>query len=149
MFSLTRLFKNYAETGSFSEKLNLHSFIDSEQFLTKTGDVGMILEVPGVDYECLDASAIDNLTKRLESAFRLFDENRSKFPQDDILAYRGKHVAWSPDGLKILASGDTHDDFVADDQRSARHRLTQFRITVLGGPEDLAGLRVEGVDLSV
>ena len=77
MFNLKRLFKNYAETGAFSEKLNLHSFIDSEQFLTKTGDVGMILEVPGVDYECLDASTIDNLTKRLESAFRLFDEKRA------------------------------------------------------------------------
>jgi hypothetical protein len=51
------------------------SFIDSEQFLTKAGDVGMILEVPGLDYECLDASTIDNLTKRLESAFRFFDEN--------------------------------------------------------------------------
>ena len=75
MFSLKRLFKNYAETGSFSEKLNLHSFIASDQFLTKSGDVGMILEVCGVDYECLDHNTIDNLTKRLESAFKLFDEN--------------------------------------------------------------------------
>jgi type IV secretion system protein VirB4 len=75
VFSLKRLFKNYAEAGSFSEKLNLHSFIDSDQFLTKTGDVGMILEVRGVDYECLDHGTIDNLTKRLESAFKLFDEN--------------------------------------------------------------------------
>ncbi|MGH9434567.1 MAG: hypothetical protein ACRD06_01050, partial [Terriglobia bacterium] len=28
----------------------------------------------GVDYECLESSAIDNLTKHLESAFRIFDE---------------------------------------------------------------------------
>lgn len=75
MFSLKRLFKNYAETGSFSEKLNLDSFVDSDQFRTKTGDVGMILEVRGVDYECLDGNRIDNLTKRLESAFKLFDED--------------------------------------------------------------------------
>ena len=75
MFNLKRLFKNYAETGSFSEKLNLDRFIASDQFLTKSGDVGMILEVCGVDYECLDHNTIDNLTKRLESAFKLFDEN--------------------------------------------------------------------------
>ena len=44
-------------------------------FLTKTGDLGVILEVRGVDYECLDGATIDGLTKRLESALKLFDEN--------------------------------------------------------------------------
>src|SRR5208282_6467808 len=41
----------------------------------KTGEVGIILEVRGVDYECLDGAAIDGLTKRLESALKLFDES--------------------------------------------------------------------------
>src|SRR5208282_532273 len=41
----------------------------------KTGEVGIILEVRGVDYECLDGAAIDCLTKRLESALKLFDES--------------------------------------------------------------------------
>src|SRR2546427_6536115 len=48
-----------------------------------------------------------------------------------------------------LSSRDTHEYFVANYQRSPCHRLTQFRITVLGGPKDLAGLRVECVDLCV
>src|SRR5215467_6081800 len=75
MFSLKRIFKNYAETGSFNELVNLYGFIDENVFLTKTGNVGVILEVRGVDYECLDGTAIDGLTKRLESALRLFDDN--------------------------------------------------------------------------
>ena len=29
----------------------------------------------GVDYECLDGNALDGLTKRFESALKLFDEN--------------------------------------------------------------------------
>ncbi|MGH9724472.1 MAG: hypothetical protein ACRD41_05345, partial [Candidatus Acidiferrales bacterium] len=37
--------------------------------------MGVILQVHGVDYECLDGNALDTLTKRLESAFRLFDSN--------------------------------------------------------------------------
>ena len=37
--------------------------------------MGVILEVRGVDYECLDDASIDGLTKRLESALKLFDEN--------------------------------------------------------------------------
>jgi type IV secretion/conjugal transfer VirB4 family ATPase len=75
MLRLKRIFKNYDETGSLNERVNLYGFIDSHVFLTKTGDLGLVLEVPGVDYECLDQEALDGLTKRLESALKLFDEN--------------------------------------------------------------------------
>lgn len=75
MLRLQRIFKNYAEAGSLNAQVNLYGFIDEHVFLTKTGDLGLILEVRGVDYECLDQDAVDGLTKRLESAFRLFDEN--------------------------------------------------------------------------
>jgi type IV secretion system protein VirB4 len=75
MLRLKRIFKNYQETGSFNELVNLYGFIDHEIFLTKTGALGVILEVRGVDYECLDQGTLDQLTKRLESALKLFDEN--------------------------------------------------------------------------
>ncbi len=75
MLKLSRIFKNYGETGSLSEQINLYGFVSPEVFLTKTGEAGVILEVRGVDYECLDGTSIDGLTKRLESAFKLFDEN--------------------------------------------------------------------------
>ena len=75
MLRLSRIFKNYNDTGSLSEQINLYGFIGPYVFLTKTGEVGVILEVRGVDYECLDDASIDGLTKRLESALKLFDEN--------------------------------------------------------------------------
>ncbi|MGH9685468.1 MAG: VirB4 family type IV secretion system protein [Candidatus Acidiferrales bacterium] len=75
MLKLRRIFKNYQETGAFNEQVNLYGFIDSHVFLTKSGELGVILEVRGVDYECLDDASIDGLTKRLESALKLFDEN--------------------------------------------------------------------------
>src|SRR5271170_4837652 len=75
MLRLSRIFKNYNETGSLSELINLYGFIGPHVFLTKSGDVGIILEVRGVDYECLDDASIDGFTKRLESALKLFDEN--------------------------------------------------------------------------
>ena len=75
MLRLKRIFKNYEETGSLNEQVNLYGFADEHVFLTKTGDLGVILEVRGVDYECLDDVSIDSLTKRLESAFKLFDEH--------------------------------------------------------------------------
>jgi type IV secretion system protein TrbE len=75
MLSLKQIFKNYEEAGSLNAMVNLFGFVGPHVFLTKSGEVGVILEIAGVDYECLETSAVDALTKRLESALRLFDEN--------------------------------------------------------------------------
>jgi hypothetical protein len=39
-----------------------------------------------------------------------YSENRSKFPLDELAKYAGKHVAFSPDGKRIVASGDTEEE---------------------------------------
>src|ERR1700680_1718558 len=75
MLRLSRIFKNYNETGSLNEQINLYGFIGPHVFLTKSGEVGVILAVRGVDYECVARALIDGFTKRLESALKLFDEN--------------------------------------------------------------------------
>jgi type IV secretion/conjugal transfer VirB4 family ATPase len=75
LLNLKRILKNYEESGALNAHVNLYGFLDEQIFLTKSGDLGVILEVRGVDYECLDGASIDALTKRLESALRLFDEN--------------------------------------------------------------------------
>ena len=75
MLRLARIVKNYQEAGALNGQVNLYGFVSDHVFLTKSGELGVILEMHGVDYECLDGPSIDGLTKRLESAFRLFDEN--------------------------------------------------------------------------
>jgi hypothetical protein len=42
-----------------------------------------------------------------------FDENQRKFPPEELAKYWGKHVAYSPDGTRIVASGDTWDELDA------------------------------------
>src|SRR5262249_30874798 len=39
-----------------------------------------------------------------------FHDNWCNFPADQLVPYHGKHVAWSPDGTRILASGDTEEE---------------------------------------
>lgn len=39
-----------------------------------------------------------------------YEENRSKFPLDELAKYRGKHVAFSPDGTRIVASADSWEE---------------------------------------
>ena len=75
MLNLRRVFQNYDEAGSLNAMVNLFGFVGPHVFLTKSGEVGIVLELQGVDYECLDNPTLDGLTKRLESALRLFDEN--------------------------------------------------------------------------
>jgi hypothetical protein len=44
MLRLSRIFKNFNETGSLSEQINLYGFIGPHIFLTKSGEIGLILE---------------------------------------------------------------------------------------------------------
>jgi hypothetical protein len=37
--------------------------------------------------------------------YRVYEENRRRFPQDELNKYSGQHVAFSRDGTRILASG--------------------------------------------
>jgi hypothetical protein len=49
--------------------------------------------------------------ERLEPPeLRLYEENRSKFPLDELAKYAGKHVAFSPDGTRIVASGESIEE---------------------------------------
>ena len=74
MFRLAQITKDYREAPALCSQINLFGFVDNEMFLTKSGDVGIVLGIGGVDYECLDTKTIENLTRRLASAFRIFDE---------------------------------------------------------------------------
>jgi type IV secretion system protein TrbE len=74
MFKLAQISKEFREAAALCSQINLFGFVDDQAFITKSGDVGVILEVEGVDYECLDVNRIENLTLRLTAAFRVFDE---------------------------------------------------------------------------
>jgi type IV secretion system protein VirB4 len=74
MIRLPRLLKDYRDAGAFHTLLNLSGFMDDEAFLTKSGDVGVVLRVQGVDDECLTRAQTDQVTRRLTLALRALDE---------------------------------------------------------------------------
>jgi hypothetical protein len=39
-----------------------------------------------------------------------YHQNRCNYPPEQLLPYGGKYVAWSLDGTRILASGDTEEE---------------------------------------
>jgi len=48
---------------------------------------------------------------------RLFVKNRAAFPVEDLVPYRGRWIAWSPDGARIVADSDNPEDL--DDRITA------------------------------
>jgi type IV secretion system protein VirB4 len=75
MIAWTHLRHAYEQTGAFNSVVNLYGFVDEQTFLTKSGEVGVVLAVEGVDDECVDADARDRVARRFEAAVRLFDDH--------------------------------------------------------------------------
>ncbi len=74
MIRVGDIVRDYLEAGAVSSLIGLYGFVDEHTFLTKSGDLGVVLRVPGVDAECLDHSERDHIARRFENALRTFDE---------------------------------------------------------------------------
>jgi len=67
--------KEHQAAGALNALINVCSFIDEYTFLTKSGDLGAVFKVQGIDYECLDHSETDAFARRFEAALRTLTED--------------------------------------------------------------------------
>ena len=72
MLRLDKVIKPWKEAAALSDHINLYGFWNETAFLTKSGDLGMVLSVAGVDYESLDHGSQEYAVKRLEAALKSF-----------------------------------------------------------------------------
>jgi type IV secretion system protein VirB4 len=72
MFRIDKAIKPWKEAASLNDHLNLYGFWNEMTFLTKSGDLGTVLRVRGVDYESLDSGEQEYAVKRLEAALKAF-----------------------------------------------------------------------------
>ncbi len=75
MLKLSRVLKDYRQSGALNALMSVHAAIDENVFLTKGGDLLMVLKAAAVDPECFDEAPLDAIARRLESGIRIFDEN--------------------------------------------------------------------------
>src|SRR5215469_9787539 len=94
MLRIDKIIKPWKEAAAPGDHINLYGFWNETAFLTKSGDLGMVLNVPGVDYESLDHAGQEYAVKRLEAALKsfgpgfhvyqyLFKSNRPEIPFAD------------------------------------------------------------------
>ena len=91
MLRLAKVIKPWKDAASLNDHINLYGFWNEHTFLTKSGDLGVVLSVQGVDYESLDHAEQEYAVKRLEAALKhfgpgfhvyqyLFKENQPDIP---------------------------------------------------------------------
>ncbi len=73
MLRLDKVLKAWKDAAAFGDHINLYGFWNETAFLTKSGDLGMVLRIRGVDYESLDYDKQEYNVKRLEAALKNFE----------------------------------------------------------------------------
>src|SRR5438874_11888653 len=72
---LAPLVRRFHQVGALNSLINLYGFVDDQVFLTKSGDLGVVLALDGVDYECLDTDQREAINRRFEVALRVLDDS--------------------------------------------------------------------------
>jgi type IV secretion system protein VirB4 len=138
MLRLDKVIKPWKEAASLNDHINLYGFWNETAFLTKSGDVGMVLNVPGVDYESLDHAQQEYAVKRLEAALKafgpgfhvyqyLFKSNRPEIPFDHY------------DDAVVEAAVEQRRQFF-EAKRDHLYQVEIFYAIVLEGPRSKSGV---------
>ena len=67
MLRLDKVIKPWKGSAALNDHINLYGFWNETALLTNSGDLGMVLSIPGVDYESLDRSEQEYAVKQLEA----------------------------------------------------------------------------------
>src|SRR5215472_10639736 len=66
--------QEYRAAGALNTLIQVCSFLDEHTFLTKSGDLGVIFRIHGIDYEGCDPAELDAFARRFERALRGLSE---------------------------------------------------------------------------
>jgi len=138
MLNLSRVIKPWKEADALSSHINLYGFWTETTFLTKSGDLGMVLSVAGVDYESLDNDEQQYAVKRLESALKAFGEGfhvyqylfKTNRPEIPFATY---------DDELIDAAIDQRRQFF-ESKRDRLYQIEIFYVVVLEGARSKTGI---------
>jgi type IV secretion system protein TrbE len=138
MLRLDKVIKPWKESAALNDHINLYGFWNETAFLTKSGDVGMVLRVPGVDYESLDHAEQEYAVKRLEAALKAFGPGfhvyqylfKSNRPEIPFASY---------DDPVVEAAIDQRRQFF-EGKRDHLYQVEIFYAIVLEGPRSKSGV---------
>lgn len=100
MLKLSRVFKDYENSGALHANIGIQEAVDDHSFLTKAGHVFRMLRVQGIDDECLDPQQTDQIAYRIEAGLRLLDENFRLYQY--LIKDRAKPLDYTKSDLPVV-----------------------------------------------
>jgi type IV secretion system protein TrbE len=138
MLRLDKVIKPWKESAALNDHINLYGFWNETAFLTKSGDVGVVLRIPGVDYESLDHSEQEYAVKRLEAALKAFGPG-FHFYQYLFKSNRPEIPFASYDDPVVETATDQRRQFF-EAKRDHLYQVEIFYAIVLEGPRSKSGV---------
>jgi type IV secretion system protein VirB4 len=138
MLNLARVIQPWKQADALSAHINLYGFWNETTFLTKSGDLGMVLSVAGVDYESLDNDEQQYAVKRLESALKSFGEGFHVY-QYLFKTNRPEIPFASYDDELIDAAIDQRRQYF-ESKRDRLYEVELFYVIVLEGARSKTGI---------
>lgn len=74
MVNLRKFLKPYKDAGALHSLVPIRRFIDDQVFLTKGNQLGVVVQLAGIDDQCLTEATLESYTRRIAAAWRSFDE---------------------------------------------------------------------------
>lgn len=137
MVKLPKFLKAHKQAGAFHSLLAPHRFIDDQVFLTKGGQLALVLAINGFDAECLTEATMESAAKRAANAWRSFDER-----------FRLYQYVIKQDNAQIEQTGEYPSAAVHNTVAARREYLTASGLYTIGlfnvlvlEPSRIAGTR--------
>jgi type IV secretion/conjugal transfer VirB4 family ATPase len=138
MLNIAKMLKPWKEAGSLNAHISLYGFWSNTATLTKSGDVMMVLSVPGVDYESLDSSEQQYAVRRLESALKAFGEGFHVYQY--LFKTNRPEIPFARYGDEVVdAAIDQRRQFF-EAKRDSLYRVEIFYAIVLEGQRSKTGI---------
>ena len=68
MISFKQIVRGYADSGALNKLVGFHEAVSDQVFMTKGGDLFVVVRLKGLDYEGLDAPLLDRASRNFENA---------------------------------------------------------------------------------
>ena len=142
MLRLDKIIKPWKESAALNDHINLYGFWNETAFLTKSGDLGMVLQVQGVDYESLDSAGQEYAVKRLESALKAFGQGfhvyqylfKANRPEIPFATRSIWHQVVGNCKTEASAKPVPMDSYMAEDLLRWRRQRTAHQTTISSSP---------------
>src|SRR5271165_690529 len=138
MLRIDKVIRPWRDADSLNDHINLYGFWNETAFLTKGGDVGMVLSVPGVDYESLDSADQEYAVKRLEAALKAFGPGFHVYQY--LFKSNGPEIPFAEyDDAVVEAAIDQRRRFF-ESKRDSLYQIEIFYVVMLEGARSKQGL---------